>query len=604
MSMHQESVACKCSHVFIKSSVDLQLGEKFANTDYAFAHAIQNTKYKESAGHFQGETAEQPWIELNQLAPQTRQMNNGHRQDTIIDHHSFWNWLKTVNMVPIARKLRAYYSPYLRVLDSRLRVIRENKLAQIRVWLWNTQLLATYTLQRELVLARDLFISKQAAFKTMFRLYSDKIPAWDLADRHARVLVGKEIACVYRQTEIKGIAVLNEGILIKQEQTDLGSRVTEALSTMDTSTEKELNTRRKQLETRLEKWRKAQKTIMPHIGDYIVSWAVSGKGPKLPENEKLFLPSDFTVDERRELGLTELGNVEYRLREGSACDAVMKLRTISKLYHALAMNTKAEAKGQVQHTRARVQEIETLAQRDAQIFHYNEARRAMISLGLAPDSANYPPLTVKDTFRKATNVKRAVGDSRRIEGLIYTNQGRAVPHVQQSKGPTSSGLGPTPLIPDCPRFGTCMVQFSKGSEYPINHLDGPKGKKRKLNEDGWIWSFRPSSQISDEQVEKWAAEGDRVQWFRAEAEMKRWQEQWEIKQAELLRCIRTFSSTSKHEARRDGAACLRWAWGVTSTRTRNPEVGRSSLQETRAVSRRRQWVDNGPKTVEMTMAKQ
>jgi len=54
--------------------------------------------YTEGACHFQGETAEMTWVELNQLAPQTRQMNNGHRQDTIIDHHSHWNWVKTSNI--------------------------------------------------------------------------------------------------------------------------------------------------------------------------------------------------------------------------------------------------------------------------------------------------------------------------------------------------------------------------------------------------------------------------------------------------------------------------------------------------------------------------
>ncbi|KAF9550333.1 hypothetical protein CPC08DRAFT_729201 [Agrocybe pediades] len=41
--------------------------------------------------------------------------------------------------IPVNHK----YLPYLRILDSWLRVIRENKLAQIRVWLWNTQLLAS-----------------------------------------------------------------------------------------------------------------------------------------------------------------------------------------------------------------------------------------------------------------------------------------------------------------------------------------------------------------------------------------------------------------------------------------------------------------------------
>jgi hypothetical protein len=38
--------------------------------------------------------------------------------------------------------------------------------------------------------------------------------------------------------------------------------------------------------------------------------------------------------------------------------------------------------------------------------------------------------------------------------------------------------------------------------------------------------------------------GDRVQWFRAEAEMERWREEWEIKQADFLRCIRSFNKMS------------------------------------------------------------
>jgi len=180
-------VCIQCSHVIVRSTVDLQLGEKyvnyyylyivlliiprFANTDYGHVHAIRNTKppgplsdidlrfakkadrlssydivcgycihalerfaenfpdeaafvestrwliplvhvqnhkdsctylyssaYTDGAGHFHGETAEMTWVELNQLAPQTRQMNNGHRHDTIIDHHSYWNWVKTSNM--------------------------------------------------------------------------------------------------------------------------------------------------------------------------------------------------------------------------------------------------------------------------------------------------------------------------------------------------------------------------------------------------------------------------------------------------------------------------------------------------------------------------
>lgn len=36
--------------------------------------------------------------------------------------------------------------------------------------------------------------------------------------------------------------------------------------------------------------------------------------------------------------------------------------------------------------------------------------------------------------------------------------------------------------------------------------------------------------------------GDRVQWFRAEAEMFQWQEEHEIQQAKFMRCIRAFGT--------------------------------------------------------------
>ena len=64
-----------------------------SNCMYLFSSA-----YSKGAGHFHGETAEMTWAESNQLGAQTRQMNNGHRQDTIINAASDWNWKKIVNM--------------------------------------------------------------------------------------------------------------------------------------------------------------------------------------------------------------------------------------------------------------------------------------------------------------------------------------------------------------------------------------------------------------------------------------------------------------------------------------------------------------------------
>ncbi|KAJ7933210.1 hypothetical protein B0H13DRAFT_1592433, partial [Mycena leptocephala] len=56
------------------------------------------TAYMECVGHFHGESAEQYWPESNQLGSHVRQMNNGHRQDTMIKHHGDWNAKKTASI--------------------------------------------------------------------------------------------------------------------------------------------------------------------------------------------------------------------------------------------------------------------------------------------------------------------------------------------------------------------------------------------------------------------------------------------------------------------------------------------------------------------------
>lgn len=75
--------------------------------------------------------------------------------------------------------------------------------------------------------------------------------------------------------------------------------------------------------------------------------------------------------------------------------------------------------------------------------------------------------------------------------------------------------------------------------------------------EGWLWQLGKMGRLSQSEMEEWSNEGtvellpvrldslnlvlgDRVQWFRAEAEMQRWQEQKEQKLVELLRTIRSF----------------------------------------------------------------
>lgn len=105
----------------------------------------------------------------------------------------------------------------------------------------------------------------------------------------------------------------------------------------------------------------------------------------------------------------------------------------------------------------------------------------------------------------------------------------------------------------------------------LGHFDNDNNMISKLPEDatedgkcvderpdGWIWT--KGGGMTSKELQEWEAEGnayrhypyriqitddhttgDRVQWFRAEAEVWRWREQYEIKHAEFVRIIKTFS---------------------------------------------------------------
>lgn len=54
--------------------------------------------YFQGAGRSHGEGIEASWAESKQSGGSTRQMNHGHRHDTLNDFHNYWNWNKVQGM--------------------------------------------------------------------------------------------------------------------------------------------------------------------------------------------------------------------------------------------------------------------------------------------------------------------------------------------------------------------------------------------------------------------------------------------------------------------------------------------------------------------------
>jgi len=100
-----------------------------------------------------------------------------------------------------------------------------------------------------------------------------------------------------------------------------------------------------------------------------------------PENVMLYLPSNFTLQQREEYGLQGPGNAEYELREGQANDSLERLRECLAEKSLRFRKEVRPAKSQRKMTRAwdSVHRVDDQVRRT--VVTYRTARRAIGELG-------------------------------------------------------------------------------------------------------------------------------------------------------------------------------------------------------------------------------
>src|SRR6266567_8598284 len=109
----------------------------------------------------------------------------------------------------------------------------------------------------------------------------------------------------------------------------------------------------------------------------------------------------------------------------------------------MIVGKKAHAYGQERHTKAASQIEDTNSRQQAAIGDYLSIRKSLIALGMTEEDPRFPPLSIEDTKRLSTNSKRAVGDSRCLDGKIWTanagvTAGARLPASAAAGGPSLS----------------------------------------------------------------------------------------------------------------------------------------------------------------------
>jgi hypothetical protein len=174
-----------------------------------------------------------------------------------------------------------------------------------------------------------------------------------------------------------------------------------------------------QLRKTFERFRQLQVLLAPQVIDDVAAIC-----PDVieftPELQPLHMPSDYNEVSQVKLGFGQLAAAERKLLEGTAYDTLEKIRTSVRLLSALVGDEKSSAYSQSTHTRAKAAIIDATLQRDINLAAYTSLRSSLLRLGFPSDDPGLRPLTLADTYRKPTQLRRAVGDRGRNDGVLWT----------------------------------------------------------------------------------------------------------------------------------------------------------------------------------------
>lgn len=140
-----------------------------------------------------------------------------------------------------------------------------------------------------------------------------------------------------------------------------------------------------------------------------------------PEEEPLGIPSDFSLSERKTLGLEALAVFERRIRNGCAFDLLTAVKESLNHQGAFLAEKQRHARGQKDNTRSQKLVTNAAARTRvlAGLYNYNRDRLLHLSEGIATDILR--PINIEtDLKSKNWRKPREQGDSREEQAWIWT----------------------------------------------------------------------------------------------------------------------------------------------------------------------------------------
>ncbi|KAF5360607.1 hypothetical protein D9756_005153 [Leucocoprinus leucothites] len=323
--------------------------------------------YKPYTGMSCGEGIESTWSEQNHAADSTKELNEGHRHDTLDDFNGYWNWRKIIQIGrSLGRQAKRWYEELQKqqkAFDGFSQAMPKHIIDE-----WQSHI--------------DAVKSNPLVFEV-----DDQAPS--------RVKVHTELveAELYQNFGITNL------VLRGLELEDILSNPAHKSLMLDEDDEDVEET---PLVDRLHHWREQQLELFPQLQRFLLPIDED----RLQET-KLFLPSTFSTSQRSELGLGEAAQAEILLRRGHIFDVLRAIRDWIHRRDHLNILGKVGGLGHDKKT-VRVAKSEVQEQLSYLVTHYQDVYKVLENLDATDDLA---PLTEDDLWVKSPFETHRSGDS-------------------------------------------------------------------------------------------------------------------------------------------------------------------------------------------------
>ncbi|KLO05566.1 hypothetical protein SCHPADRAFT_946616 [Schizopora paradoxa] len=387
--------------LFLVGKMHLQAHEE--RCQYLFS-----LNYTEGVGRMDGEETERFWAEMNQAAGSTKQMNTGNREEVLNDLMVDRSWTKNEG------------APH--ALAKRLRQARVHSKTTREFFVELTsgakKLDPTFVAEWESMSTEPIVNGKDV--DSVYRLRETEMPS-----REEMRLNLIKSASNYKISLKDGnigniedaISFLNEGFDIQAQQRQIQG-VWKNLTVLERAGEA-FGKKYQQLIDRVDAWRPKQFEWMHTIRHVLEREESPPADVSISPSFTLYLPSDFPSEERKELKLNDLAEMELELRKGQASEVLNELRQQCKVNAMLQLDNEENDRGTRANTRSHKARNEAHRLKQHWILEYKSIRASMVSLGLDKKSY-FKDLNESDCYRQRTDKPHVLNTGTKKDGWIWS----------------------------------------------------------------------------------------------------------------------------------------------------------------------------------------